>query len=449
MTLKKILAGATIAFLLGSPNVNFATNTKKNNRVYSEDSRLSVSGDGVILKDFGFDMYLNPDSETSLSEYLNKFKLKPLEGDINWSIGDAKEGLRDVINYLKKDLNSLDSLSKKKAIATINHYERLINEIPESDKNSLNNLEKLLYNGSPISKDDMKNIQEGPYMFIAKSNTDSVPVVVYLNWKTPEGGDYLDKKIIDSLDDISLRLKPTPDRRRPLIFPLDCLDRKTSKNEDFSFSPYENNGGEKDTLREAQSDSLKSYEPEGSQKGQPVPKKIKSSYGAKIFGGLSAGKNGFRRIEAGVGYGPVSFVVNSSEAGDQKVREISVPLSEGILGVGEEYNSNFRSVGVGGEIDISRYLSVGAGVNQWTSTNHVKESIVSSSGEIIKENENSKNQKSKSYNVNSSINFPILNDLSLGLTGGYNWMKDHGESGAYGGIRLSYHPNNRRNKNEK
>jgi len=177
------------ALYFGVPNNAFAQRTEQN-RIYSHSSDFSVAGEGVALKDFVFDFYLNSDSRINLND---KFGLYAKKGDISYDIVDARKGLQSIISYLKKDLNRRDSQSKRKRIATINYYEELLKETSHNDRVSLSKLEKAVKDGTlDVKKEELNQIKPGRYFIIAESEgkgKNRVPII--LNIK--KGGKGLEK----------------------------------------------------------------------------------------------------------------------------------------------------------------------------------------------------------------------------------------------------------------
>ena len=164
------------------------------NRIYSGNPEFSVVGEGVVLKDFVYNITLNPNSKIELDKFLDLYAKR---GEISYVAVDAKKGLKNIISFLKKDLKSRDAQSQKERIATIKYYENLLEEISQNARSSLNKLEKAVGDGViDVQKDSLMTngiwqIKDGKYIIISKNKktdwyvANSVPVIVDI--KTSKG----------------------------------------------------------------------------------------------------------------------------------------------------------------------------------------------------------------------------------------------------------------------
>ena len=164
------------------------------NKIYSRNHEFSTTSDGIVLKDFVYNFTLEPDSKIEISKF---FDLYAKRGEIQYSVIDARKGLKNIISFLKKDLKSRDIQSQKERIATIEYYENLLNETSQNDRSSLNKLEKSLYDGiidvqkDSLMVDSIWQIKEGEYIIISKNKktewyaANSVPIIVDI--KTRDG----------------------------------------------------------------------------------------------------------------------------------------------------------------------------------------------------------------------------------------------------------------------
>ncbi len=169
------------ALYFGAPNNLFAQEVNQN-RIYSSNSELSTAGEGVGLKDFVFNLDLDSDSKINLND---KFGLYAKRGDISYDVIDARKGLKSIISYLKKDLSSRDSQSKKERIATIRYYQSLLKKTPHNERASLNKLEKAVKDGVlDVQKESLGHIELGRYFIVAKSESiggrkkNGVPIIL-------------------------------------------------------------------------------------------------------------------------------------------------------------------------------------------------------------------------------------------------------------------------------
>ena len=371
------------------------------NRIYSSNPTYSATGEGVVLKDFVYDISLNPNSRITLDEV---FGLYAKKGDITYTVVDAKNGLRNVIAFLEKDLNSRDAQSKSERIATINHYKNLLGKISESDSASLNGLEKAVSDGIiDVNNDSLVlpegwKIKDGVYVLIAKSKSldsgkekyvaNSVPIVINLKTYSEKTG--IDSKLIgEPAVSIPTFQEPAQKKAGKEVSGKESSDEKYSKPE-RKFSRTE-----------------------------------------LILDGL-VGENGLSGASAGISHGPVAFLFNALRSDDIRVNEVTVPLSAGRYGYGTEDHVNFNSLGLSLELYPVKFLFLGAGGNRWNYTERIEESIRDEEGEIIKSNTNSKSAKEYSARGYLGAEIPIKNGCGLRLSGGYDTKK-----GIFGGIGLN------------
>ena len=365
------------------------------NIIYSEYPELSAVGEGVVLKDFVHYLPLIPSSKINLDE---KFGLDAKKGNVFYEIIDTKTGLKNIISYLEKDLSSRDEQSKKERQATINYFEgllkRILEEKSESDKQSLSNLEKSVKEGF-ISGEGIK---DGIYVIIGKSKTterlaeNSIPILV--NIRTEPEKLYVpepEKRIEERVVDVAESEKPT----KP---------------------------GEKFVVERV--------EITGTRKKEEKPKK---SLSTRLIVDGFYGKDGLKGAGVGIGYGPFSLLLNYSTRDDKIVEEIITDLSAGRTGIGTIKNTDFNSLGTALELYFNPFF-VGTGINLWNYTHSVEESIVSSDGEIIKSNTNSKSKRTILGKFYAGAELPVSERFGLRAMVGYETGNGIGNGRVWGGI---------------
>lgn len=141
------------------------------------------------------------------------------------------------------------------------------------------------------------------------------------------------------------------------------------------------------------------------------------------------GENGLKGAGIGIGYGPFSLSTNYSKSNDRIVEELEIPLSNGRRGVGTVKDLDFSSFGIGLEAYANKILFLGAGINFWNYTNSTIEEIVSSDGDVLKSNTDSKPGKETSGRFYGGLDIPVSKAIGIRIIGGYDTKK-----GVWGGI---------------
>ena len=369
------------------------------NEIHSERPELSAVGDGIALKEYIHRFSLTPDSEINLYE---KFGLKAGEASIYYEVVDAKTGLKNIISYLEKGLESRDTQSKKEKQASIKYYRGLLAQIPgeesESYRRSLSNLEKSVREGVISGKD----VDDGFYILVGKS-------------KTTKG--YAENSIPIIVD-----IKNTPEK---LYFPESENSARIVGEVVYTKKLMETGKEGVLTKRLVETDKKSVIDPTKERK----EKKSKKPLSTKLLVDGMYGKNGLKGASIGIGYGPFVLSVNYSNSGDKIVKEIEVPLSNGRQGVGIVKDLDFNSLGIGVEAYVNKILFLGAGINSWTYTNSVLEEIVSSNGDVLKSNTDSKSGKETSGRFYGGLDIPISKVIGVRAMCGYDTKK-----GVWGGI---------------
>ena len=408
-----VAALSLLSYLANPVDMNASDQKKKTieNRIYSYNPGYSATGEGVALKDFVFDLHLDENSNVNLE---GAFGLYAKKGDIEYSVLDAKKGLRRIIDFLERDLNFRDAQSKKERIATINHYKNLFDKISESDAISVNSLEKAVRDGvidvrgdSLVAPEGWK-IKGGMYVFVAKSKTidgksekyvaNSIPFVVDLKISPekihPERAG-IDPKLIGG----PIRLIPTlPEDIRKKI------EEDLAREKGIPYEEY----------------------------AKPVRKDERKFASTGLILDVFAGKDGLKGAGVGFKYGPVAFLVNASKSNDLRINEVTVPLSLDRYGYGTEDHIDFNSLGLAGELHPIEYFFLGVGGNRWNYTEKINENIFSGEDEVIKSNTNSQLAKEYSLRGYAGVEIPIRNAVGIRVSGGYDTKK-----GIYGGIGLN------------
>lgn len=407
---KKTLGLVGALALSGFQGANAQNNEAQNNTIYSKNHEYSAACDGVTLKRFAEDLHLNTDSKINPDEY---FQLHAKEGDLSWRVRDSREVLQNTITYLKRDLDSMDSQSRKERQACINFYENFLNETPESDEFTKRMLgasleDKVIDAGDFLVRDGDKRqwvIKDGIYSLVAKSPTikddegdtfhksNTVPITTNVNLQAYE-----------IVGDTIRSLKPYADWSE---------DEKDQHARDFAF--FEE--GRK--LEEVSEGVYVARDPkEVEEEVKDIEKHVKDPRSIGLITDGFYGQNGLVGGSLGVNYGWFNLLVNYSGKNDEIVEELSVPLSRGREGVGTTREVDFNSIGASLEIQPLPYLFFGAGVNNWTYSTEVEESIISQYGDVIKTNSNSRSESDISKRFYGGFNIPLTDRLDLRLSGG-------------------------------
>jgi len=155
----------------------------------------------------------------------------------------------------------------------------------------------------------------------------------------------------------------------------------------------------------------------------------KKSLSTKLTVSGFYGEKGLKGASIGFGYGPFSLSANYSKSNDRIVEELEIPLSNGRRGVGTVKDLDFSSFGIGLEAYANKILFLGAGINFWTYTNSILEEIVSSNGDVLKLNTDSKSGKKTSGRFYGGFDIPVSKAIGIRIMGGYDTIK-----GGWGGI---------------
>ncbi|MDP3992033.1 MAG: hypothetical protein Q8P79_00820 [Nanoarchaeota archaeon] len=175
---------------------------------------------------------------------------------------------------------------------------------------------------------------------------------------------------------------------------------------------------------------------------QPMERRMRLTLDG--FGGNEYGLLG---AAAGVGYGPFGASINYSQANNELTKQISVPFGDGRTGTGRQENSDFRFFGasgevypfaIGQEIPYLKYLFVGAGATIGPYTTTVQESILSSTGDTLKTERNSKSQTELAGRFFGGVNVPVWQQWGLRAFAGYDTQR-----GKFFGAGASYRLNAR------
>ncbi len=188
------------------------------------------------------------------------------------------------------------------------------------------------------------------------------------------------------------------------------------------------------TLREYIGKKVKEIKPGVyvAKKEEPEKEREKRKYGLPVRATLD-GFYGEEKILGGAigfGYGPIGFSVNYSQRGNKTIEELTVPLSRGRQGIGRRDEIDFRSFG--GSIELHPWIFfANAGANLENHTIRVGERIVSSQGNDLKNEANSKAETKTSGRFAAGIDVPLGR---FGLRGfaGYDTRR-----GKFAGVGIS------------
>ena len=410
-----VIALSVLSYLVNPISLSATDQKKKTieNRIYSSLPENSASGEGVALKDFVYDINLNSDSNVKLDEV---FGLYAKKGDIQYNVIDAQKGLKNIIVFLEKNLNSRDAQSKSERIATINHYKNLLQKTSESDISSLNNLEKAVQDGVIDVRGDSLvlpegwKIKEGKYVLVAKS-------------KSLESGN--EKYVANSI---------------PLVVNIKFSSEKPSEIKHDAQSAIRHDAKRAYAKERVHAPALEKETHKEYEKKEDSKKIFTAGLILEAFGG----ENGLKGAGVGLNYGPLALVFNYAKSNDLRVNEVTVPLSVDRYGYGTEDHVNFNSIGAALEVYPVRGLFLGAGGNRWNYTDKIEENILSGNGEVIKTNTNSKSAKEYSARGYLGVEIPVKKSFGLRFTGGYDTKK-----GLFGGAGLNIKLNKRPGKNNK
>jgi len=177
MTIKSLLTnlgiGALIATNLVAANPADSTGTpaQKQNIIYSSKQNLSATGEGILLKDFEFDLDLKQNGKIDLEEDLGLYAKKDT---LSYDVIPLKKGIKNIISYLNKDSN----LSQEKK-ATIDYLRNYLNKTEKdsssNDSSSIATLRKSLEdkiidtNKDSLIIDNKWKINDGKYLIAARS----------------------------------------------------------------------------------------------------------------------------------------------------------------------------------------------------------------------------------------------------------------------------------------
>ncbi len=372
-----ILGASLLAGSLAFGSEAYAQQTQvQKNKIYSRNPEYSASGEGVLLKDFVYDL---PDSTVNIGKWLGLYAQR---GDISYDAVNTRKGLENTLSYLREGTQTPEKR------ASIDYVQRLLRTMSETDSTSLKALREAVADGS-INSQEITEIKPNTYIIIAKSSagqgyvSESVPILVNIRAKP-----------ISSVP--PARREPEPVRGRVDTLRTDTIPRVTQR-------PL--------------------YTPRESERHE----RKKSSARLTLDG--FAGENKVIGAGIGIGYGPVGFSVNYSQAGDRTVDSVTVPLSVGRIGTGIKEERDFRSLGITVELHPLESLFLGAGVNSGNYTTRVKESIISASGDTLETNTNSRSDNKHSYRIFGGAEIPLNSMLGLRVFGGYDSRK-----GAWGGL---------------
>jgi len=167
-----------------------------------------------------------------------------------------------------------------------------------------------------------------------------------------------------------------------------------------------------------------------------LPRKEKNKGSKYELGAIAQANCGPDMYGAGFGikYGPVAFVANVYQGGNELVESVSDKGNGlGRYFSGKEINKDFLGVGGNLEAHLGDNFFLGGGANLWNYTNKTIEKINSSNGNVISKNTNSKSKSDMSWNGYVGFKTDITDDSKIGFQIGVDTKKD-----IYGGIRFSF-----------
>jgi hypothetical protein len=133
------------------------------NRILSRNQENSVTGDGVLLKDFIYNFNLKQGSKISLD---SAFGLYAQKGNVSYEVVEGREGLKGVLSYLRQNKNPTE-----KEKASINYIEGLLKRTWEGNKNSVNALERAVQDRVIDVTKEAGNVMGGRYVLKVISPT--------------------------------------------------------------------------------------------------------------------------------------------------------------------------------------------------------------------------------------------------------------------------------------
>ena len=173
------LAGADSAYAQSKPQTNVpvsSSQSARQNRILSRNEENSATGEGVLLKDFIYNVNLVPNTKVSLD---SAFGLYAQKGNVSYEVVSGRTGLRRVLSELK---SAKKPTGKEKA--SIDYIQGLLGKTWENDANSVGALEMAVKDKIIDVEKEAKDVLSGRYVFVAKSrslegyNANSIPIIV-------------------------------------------------------------------------------------------------------------------------------------------------------------------------------------------------------------------------------------------------------------------------------